>query len=441
MQTPAVALPSLRRFAAPAALRTGATAAVLAVGIFLLNLAPASANYRAKALEATDFIQKTLYDPEAGLYRPQYPINPKALPYDFMWGNGVEYSVLVGATRYEPQTYRPLLDKFTASLERYWDKDAEVPGFDAYFSSKNGDDKYYDDNVWLVLGFAEAYEVTRDPKFLDWARRTQNFVLSGWDEKLGGGIYWHQQKKTSKNTCINGPAAAAAVELYEISHDPKDLEWAVKLYNWTNANLQDKDGLYWDGINLEGKVNDMKWTYNTALMIRTNVGLWQATRDGKYLKEARRVSDAALIKWVNPTTGALGDSARFNHLLCEALLHTYEATRDIKYLNAVRRHADFGYRYVRDVETGGYYDKWRDQNHPLDERKTLIENASAARILWELAPYADVEELRKSGDDALRKGDTKTALNFYQQALDSTAGAQATGPVSKPAPKVEGPAG
>jgi uncharacterized protein YyaL (SSP411 family) len=187
--------------------------------------------------------------------------------------------------------------------------------------------------------------------------------------------------------------------------------------------LQDKDGLFWDSINLEGKIDRMKWTYNTALMIRTNLSLWQATRDAKYLSEARRVSDAALAKWADPETGAFGDSARFNHLLSEALLLTYEATRDLKYLNAVRRHADYGYRYVRDAENGGYWNEWKATNHTRGERKTLIENASVARLFWLLAPYPDVEELRAQAEAASRRGDLKTALNLLRQALDSTAGA------------------
>ena len=38
------------------------------------------------------------------------------------------------------------------------------------------------------------------------------FVLSGWDERLGGGIYWRPDHKT-KNTCSNGPGATAGLVL------------------------------------------------------------------------------------------------------------------------------------------------------------------------------------------------------------------------------------
>ncbi len=395
----------------------GAALALCAMG---LTLAPAQASHRAKALEATDYIQRAFYDPKAGLYRAAAPANPKALPFDFMWANGLQFSVLTFAARSDPAKYRAPLNAFTDGLEKYWDKDAAIPGYDAYFASKTGDDKYYDDNAWMVLDFVEAYHFTKDPRFLELAKRTQKFVLSGWDEKLGGGIYWHQGKPDSKNTCINAPAAASALELYALSRDPNDLSWAKRLVAWTNTHLRDEDGLFWDNINLRGEIEKTKWTYNTALMIRSNLGLWRATKDGKYLREARRSADASLRRWVQ-VGGAFNDDAKFNNWLSEALVMTFEATRDPKYLNAVRRHADFGYRYGRDAR-GGYFDKWNALKRAPGERKTLIENAGAARIFWLLEPYPDGDELRERGKAAARAGNKRLSLDFLRQARESTAG-------------------
>jgi hypothetical protein len=93
----------------------------------------ARADYSDKATAVTDYIQREFYDQKAGLYRPAAPVDPKVLPYDFMWANGVQFSALVGATRHNPQRYRPILDTFSNSLKRYWDEAAPVPGFDAYF--------------------------------------------------------------------------------------------------------------------------------------------------------------------------------------------------------------------------------------------------------------------------------------------------------------------
>jgi hypothetical protein len=400
-------------------------ACLVAIAAFL-GVLPARANYRVKAIETTNFIQRAFYDEQAKIYHSTAPLDPKGLPYAVMWDNGVQLPVLVAATNYEPERYKKILYDFSKGLERYWDKDVAIPGFDAYFSGPGGNDKYYDDNAWLVLAFTEAYRVTKDPFFADWARKTQNFVLSAEDDKLGGGLYWYENKKDSKNTCINAPAVVGALALYDITGKQFDLDTAQRLYKWTTATLQDKDGLMWDNIKLDGKIEYFKWTYNTALMIRANLGLWRVTKDAKYLAEARRMSDASLAKWVEPQSGAFGDGARFNHLLAEALLQTYEATQDIKYLNAVRRHADFGYRYVRDVRDGGYFNNWDAEHRNPNESKTMIENASVARLYWLLVPYDDVEELRTKGDEAFKNGDGRAAIRWYRQAFESTAGAPPT---------------
>jgi uncharacterized protein YyaL (SSP411 family) len=395
-------------------------ALLLVPALSVLPLQTAQANYKAKAEEAMNFIQSNFYDADAKLYHAATPPDPKALPYDFMWANGVQFTALVGAAHENPEKYRPLLVAFAEGLKKYWDVNAPVPGFDAYFSSPTSDDKYYDDNAWLVLGFVEAYEDTKEPMFLDWARRTQKFVLSGWDEQLGGGIYWRPDKK-SKNTCSNAPAAAAAMRLYQQGQkeDADQLQWAQRICQWTNSHLQDTDGLFWDNINREGKIERTKWTYNTALMIRANTLLYQSTKKKEYLTEARRSADAGLKKWV-AADGAIADSARFSHLFSESLLRLYDVTHDKNYLNAVRRHADYGWRYVRDPR-GGYWNDWKKKTHAPGERKLLIENASTARLFWLLAPYPDVEELRADGEKAAAQGDWRQAASLFREALDSTA--------------------
>ncbi len=418
--------------------RAAQAAALLAVGVAAFG-APAQANYERKAVEATDYIQRAFYDEGAKLYRPTAPLKPGGLPYEVMWGNGVQHSVLALAAKYEPEKYKPLLYDFTQSLDKYWDKDAPIPGFDAYFASKTDDDKYYDDNAWLVLSYIEAYDVTDDKRFVNLAERTQNFVLSGYDDKLGGGLYWHQQEKKGKNTCVSAPATAGALDLYRVTGDKTDLEQAKQLYNWTNATLQDKDGLFWDNIALDGKIGKAKFTYNTALMLRNNVELWKVTNDQKYLDEARRVADASLESFTR-AGGNFADDAKFNNWLCEGLLMTYEATQDIKYLNAVRRHADYGYRRGRDLSDGGYWNNWSAVEHKPDELKTVIENASTARIFWLLAPYDDLEELQAKVLTSLKNGDNKSALNYYQQVLASDSSVMPTTipvvPVSVPAPQI-----
>ena len=376
--------------------------------------------YRRQAEQQTDWIQAHFYDPAVNRYRPSLPMKPNELPYDFMWGNGVQFTVLAAAAKEDPAKYRKALDDFASGLSAYWDPDAPVPGYEAYCSGPGSQDKYYDDNEWMVLGFAEAYQNTQDPKFLDMARATQKFVLSGWDDTLGGGIYWKLDHQ-SKNTCSNAPAAAAALRLDQVAGDREQGAWGIRLRDWTQAHLQAPDSLYWDNLHLDGTVEKTKWTYNTALMIRTDVLLYQLRGTKPDLAEARRMADAGLAYWTDPATGSLQkteDSPRFTHLLCESLLRLYDVTHDVRYLNAVRSEAAFASRYARDP-SGGYWDHWTTKPHSADEAKSLIENASAARLFWLLAPYPDPAELTAAGRAAAGRGQEAEAESLLRQAVDS----------------------
>jgi len=394
--------------------------AVLAGGVDAKPAPPSG--YRLKAEEATDFVQSLFYDASAHRYRPNFPIVPGGLDYDLMWGNGVQFSVLAAAAKEDPAKYRAVLYDFTDGLTTYWDPQPKgsPPGYNAYCSGPGGTDKYYDDNEWMVLGYVEAYQNTHDPKFLALARATQNFVLSGWDETLGGGIYWKLDHQ-SKNTCSNAPAAASALRIDQVAGDREQGAWGMKIKAWTQANLQDKDSLYWDAYHMDGKIEKTKWTYNTALMIRTDVLLYQLRHTEPDLQEAKRMADAGLAAWTDPVTGSLNkteDATRFTHLFCESLLRLYDVTQDVRYLNAVRQEAAFGYKYARDP-SGGYWDKWVTKPHKPDETKTLIENASAARLFWLLAPYPDVAELTAAGREAAGRGQEAAAESLLRQAADS----------------------
>ena len=366
-----------------------------------------------------DYIQSHFYDATTHRYHSRWPDDPKGLPYAFMWDNGVQWRALVDAARYQPAQYQPLLESYGDALRQgYWDPQGAVPGFNAYCSGPGGDDKYYDDNAWMVLGFLEAYAQTHQPKYLQWANETQAFVLSGWDEKLGGGLYW-KLKHESKNTCVNAPAAVSALRLSVLGKGQDQLAWGRKLYQWTNATLQDKDGLYWDNVRLDSSIEKTKWTYNTALMIEADVLLFQMRHDRRYLHEAERSADASLAAWQDPDTGRFQNDAKFTHLLCESLIRLYEADHKLIYLNAVRRHAAYGARYVRDTVNGGYWSDWAVRDHKSDEAKSLIENASDARLLWVLAPYPDSAALYTKGLAAAGQGADAQAEGWFRQAADS----------------------
>jgi rhamnogalacturonyl hydrolase YesR len=317
--------------------------------------------------------------PERGLYADAWKRGQSAPGSPaFMWGCGVQLSALAAAARLDPPAYTPRLKQYADALNVYWSPGANgIGGYDVLPGPKSPD-RYYDDNMWMVLALAEVYEVTRDPKYLERAEATFTFVLSGEDDTLGGGIYWHEQEKKSKNACSNGPAAAAALRLYEITRKRAYLDAGKRLYAWTNAHLQDTDGLYWDNMRLDGTLERTKWSYNTALMLRANCLLYAMTLEARYRDEAERLARAAEARWVRPATGAIADGGAFAHLLSEAFLFLSERDGNPHWRDVALRALAFLHDQARDSD-GHYGERWdAPVSAPLDRVK-LLSQASAAR--------------------------------------------------------------
>ncbi len=325
-------------------------------------------DYAAQAHEVMADLQERFYLPESGLYA--HSVNDRSA--DFMWGNGIMFSALVGAARHEPKTYLPIMSRFFTSLDGYWDAKCAVPGYEPAPTRGNGNDKYYDDNAWMVLTFIEAHELTGEAKYKRRALESLNSVLSGWDDAQGGGIWWHvAHKDDAKNTCVNAPAAVGCLNVahYQAPADAKaSRELARRIVDWTVKTLEADDGLFYDNIKVStGTINTAKLTYNTALMIRAYIALYRATEDAAWLKKAVRAGKAA--DWfLGKETGAYRDELKWSHLMVEADLELYRLTQDEHYLARAGQNAAY------------QYSRWK-----AERPKDLIESASIARTLWLLA--------------------------------------------------------
>ena len=302
-----------------------------------------------------------------------------------MWGCGVQLSALAAAARAD-RRYLPRLTRYVAGLKVYWISHDGVGGFNA-LPSPSPPDRYYDDNAWMVLALLDGYEATRDADLLRLARETHRFVLSGEDARVGGGIYWRENERKSKNTCVNAPAIVSGLRLYEFTKRPEYLDHARRLYEWTNALLQDSDGLYWDNVDLDGRVEKTKWSYNSGLMIRANTLLHRVTRRSISLDEAERIARAAEARWLDAATGGLRDGGRFAHLLCDGFLALHTEDRDPRWRRLVERAVHFVHDEVRDPN-GHYANRWDQRCDEAMTKFNLIDQASAARAFWSLARTA-----------------------------------------------------
>ncbi len=341
----------------------------------------------AHGMDALDLIRARMALPDRGLFAQEiHPSDPAFRPVAAdCWSAGVALTALAAGARLAPQRYTADVRRFVDMLNReYWSEYAGIGGYDDGPHPKEPD-RYYDDNAWVALGLVEAYEVTHEQRDLDRAAATLRYVLSGEDDKLGGGLYWRELHKESKNTCGNAPGIAAAVRVYTYTHDKSQLDAALRLYKWTVKHLRDEtDGLYFDNLKLDGTLSDHKWTYNTALMIRSGCLLYDATGDAGYLHDAQRSATAAVGKWVRPETGAMAEPSYFAHLLAESFLDLSARDHDPAWAAADHRLADLVWSTERDP-AGCFPEKWgRPVTRPLPVVR-LINQASAARLLLRAA--------------------------------------------------------
>ena len=302
-----------------------------------------AATSAAHGRDALDLTRRRMFLPDRRLYvqdiRPA-DADFKPVAAD-CWSVGVQLTALTAAAKVDPATYAPSVRQYVDAIDHdYWSDFHGIGGYDDGPHPKPPD-RYYDDNAWIALGLVEAYEVTHDRRDLDRAAATLKYVLSGEDPTLGGGLFWRENPKASKNTCSNAPGIAAAVRVYTYTHDKARLDAAVRLYRWTVAHLRDEhDGLYFDTVQVSGKLHDFKWTYNVALMIRSGCLLYDATGDAAYLRDARRSDAAAVAKSVDPATGVIADPSHFAHPLAESLLDLSARDHDLRWAAVDHRSVD-----------------------------------------------------------------------------------------------------
>ena len=70
--------------------------------------------------------------------------------------------------------------------------------------------EYNDDIMWLCIAYARAYLLTGEPDYLRYAKTNFDPVWErAYSEDMGGGLWWRTDNQ-SKNSCVCGPGAIAA---------------------------------------------------------------------------------------------------------------------------------------------------------------------------------------------------------------------------------------
>lgn len=178
-------------------------------------------------------------------------------------------------------------------------------------------DCFFDDNIWVARNYLRAYEILGDEWYLEEAIRVNNWVLSGWNNELGG-IVWsevgltdsaneqHLERGLSANAC----GIMVNATLSQLVEDPEEktfyLGWAEKFYNFCKKMQNTPTSYdYWNGIHTiiengvrkDGDVNRVHFSYNSGSMILANLALYDCTEDqakkDAYMDDALKTAAAA----------------------------------------------------------------------------------------------------------------------------------------------------
>ena len=128
--------------------------------------------------------------------------------------------------------------------------------------------EFNDDIMWMVIACARAHLLARNPEFIEAARANFDLCYArAASPDLGGGLWWKTDKH-SKNACVNGPGAIAAVMLGKATGEAAYLAKAKELFLWERATLFDpKTGRVSDNINVSGHVSNTAFTYNQGTFV------------------------------------------------------------------------------------------------------------------------------------------------------------------------------
>lgn len=228
------------------------------------------------------------------------------------------------------------IDKF-----RVIDSRNGVEGYSVYPAS--GNERFFDDNVWIGVDMVDLYLLTGDNTILTRADIVWKYLLTGMDED--GGVFWKElpDKSKSKHACATAPTAVMAAKLYLATGKSEYLDYAKKSYAWCINTLQDKsDYLICDLQREDGSIDYAKYTYNSGQAIQGAALLYNITKEAQYLTEAQQIADAMYKKWFSKYYSnvfgkeitMIGGHTWFNAVALRGFIELYKIDGNRKYVTA-----------------------------------------------------------------------------------------------------------
>jgi Glycosyl hydrolase family 76 len=316
----------------------------------------------ARALLALEAMQRYYYIAGSGLYQGE--------PFSYLWPFSQALAATVTMASVQgiakipglANAMRREVNARLTGLRAYWDSDnsgqpegtftSTLAAYDGTVAPPAGPGgaKYYDDNEWVGIELARIYRLTHEPAILASAESLMAFVMAGWDEHAawacpGGVPFSNLPESGERNTVTNAPGAELGVVLYRITGNAAYLQFAEKAYEWVRHCLLEYNGLYADHIGDRGVVTGSYWSYNQGAMIGAGALLYQATRNGAYLWQARQTAKAALAHFTPERLA--GENPFFVSVYFRNMLYLDSLTHDPPGTKLAQPYVDYAWQHLR----------------------------------------------------------------------------------------------
>jgi hypothetical protein len=331
--------------------------------------------YKSHVRDLNNAINAHLKDAKANLYLETTDSSKNEHPHSFLWPL---CAYIQGANEMEvlepKKSYMLPVEK---AIAQYYRATPPYPAYQDYVVKEKTTTLYYDDNQWIAIAYMDAYKRKRHKKYLDTTKMIYRFMLGGLDTAAGGGIYWREKDKTTKNTCSNGPGVLVALQLYKATRKKEYLRTAIEIYNWTKSRLQAPSGVYYDNIRIPSmQIAKATYTYNTGTMLQSAAVLYTITKDKKYLIEAQRVAKAGKAHFFR--NGRLPNEYWFNAVMLRGYVELYKIDKNKEWITFFEQDAN------------AIWEKERDANNLVGTKseKRLIDQGAMIEI------YATLEQVK-----------------------------------------------
>ena len=356
--------------------------------------------YKNRAESFYDLVYGLYYLPKYNLFSEYYPnTNQPNINYfndgekaakevSFLWPFSGMTSAVNILYKIDKKKYSSSLKNLIEAQKQYRDTIRKPIGYQAYPTRLEKSDRYYDDNGLVGIDYIEAYANTKQKSYLKDAKEVFEFIISGWNTDLEGGVTWLEGIHDQKPACSNGKATVLALKIYEQTKDKYYLDWGLKFYNWMHSHLKAEENIYWNDMKTADRsVLKTAWTYNTGTMLQAAVSLYKITGNKMYLKEAQSLAEGSYLYFGKKQTDgriSILDNPWFTVVLFRGYQDLYEVDQNSKYVNTIIENIDFAWTNARD-DKGLLYSDWNAEKDESKTPKWLLNEAAVIELYARIA--------------------------------------------------------